>query len=95
LECLEISNQYEMELIKAFAKVPPLPLLMQGYNCTSTEEFLVKTFKRVRASELEETLLLLPYSAACDILQRLPNLLKNDYNIELLVRLALRFIVRA
>lgn len=40
-------------------------------------------------SELEETLLLLPYSAACDILQRLPNLLKNDYNAELLARLAL------
>jgi len=30
----------------------------------------------------------LPYSAACDILQRLPNLLKNDYHTELLARLA-------
>lgn len=38
---------------------------------------------------MEETLLLLPYSAACDILQRLPNLLKNDYHAELLARLAL------
>lgn len=39
---------------------------------------------------MEETLLLLPYSAACDILQRLPNLLKNDhYRVELLARLAL------
>lgn len=40
-------------------------------------------------SELEETLLLLPFSAACDILQRLPNLLKNNYHTELLARLAL------
>lgn len=38
---------------------------------------------------MEETLLLLPYSAACDILQRLPNLLKSDYHTELLARLAL------
>lgn len=31
----------------------------------------------------------MPYSAACDILQRLPNLLQSDYNTELLARLAL------
>lgn len=40
-------------------------------------------------SELEETLLLLPFSAACDILQKLPVLLKKDYYAELLARLAL------
>lgn len=40
-------------------------------------------------SELEETLMLLPFSAACDILQRLPALLKRDYHTELLARLAL------
>lgn len=51
LECLEISNQYEAELSKADSadKAPPLPLLMQAYNCTSTEDFLLETFKRVRA----------------------------------------------
>lgn len=91
LECLEVSKQYEAELSTAVSddKAPSLPLLMQAYNCTSTEDFLLETFKRVRASELEETLLLLPYSAASDILQRLPNLLKRDYHVELLVRLAL------
>ncbi|GAB1867885.1 WD repeat-containing protein 3 [Camponotus japonicus] len=91
LECLEVSKQYEAELSTAVSddKAPSLPLLMQAYNCTSTEDFLLETFKRVRASELEETLLLLPYSAASDILQRLPNLLKRDYHVELLARLAL------
>ncbi|KAG5332620.1 WDR3 protein, partial [Acromyrmex heyeri] len=91
LECLEISNQYETELSKTVPtdKAPSLPLLMQAYNCTNTEDFLLEIFKRVRASELEETLLLLPFSAACDILQRLPNLLKNNYHTELLARLAL------
>lgn len=38
---------------------------------------------------MEETLLLLPFSAACDILQKLPALLKGDYHAELLARLAL------
>ncbi|XP_072756737.1 WD repeat-containing protein 3 [Anoplolepis gracilipes] len=90
LECLEVSKQYEAELSTAVSNdKPPLPLLMQAYNCTSTEDFLLETFKRVRASELEETLLLLPYSAASDILQRLPKLLERDYHTELLSRLAL------
>ncbi|XP_050445481.1 WD repeat-containing protein 3 [Cataglyphis hispanica] len=91
LECLEVSKQYETELNTAVSdgKAPPLPLLMQAYNCTNTEDFLLETFKRVRASELEETLLLLPYSAASDILQRLPNLLKKNYHVELLAKLAL------
>ncbi|KAH0946147.1 hypothetical protein HN011_001484 [Eciton burchellii] len=90
LECLEISNQYEEELSKADSnKPPPLPLLMQAYNCTNTNDFLLETFKRVRASELEETLLLLTYSAVCDILQRLPKLLQSDYHNELVARLAL------
>lgn len=38
---------------------------------------------------MEETLLLLPYSAASDILQKLPSLLKRDYHAELIARLAL------
>ncbi|EZA47881.1 hypothetical protein DMN91_003248 [Ooceraea biroi] len=91
LECLEISSQYEAELrnVESTDKAPPLPLLMQAYNCTNTDDFLVETFKRIRASDLEETLLLLTYSAACDILQRLPKLLKGNYQVELLARLAL------
>ncbi|KMQ87804.1 wd repeat-containing protein 3 [Lasius niger] len=91
LECLEVSKQYETELSTAVSddKAPPLPLLMQAYNCTNTEDFLLETFKRVRASEVEETLLLLPYSAASDILQKLPSLLKREYHAELIARLAL------
>lgn len=51
LECLEVSKQYETELSIAVLndKAPPLPLLMQAYNCTSTEDFLLETFKRIRA----------------------------------------------
>lgn len=38
---------------------------------------------------MEETLLLLPYSVACDILKKLPKLLQSDYHTELMSRLAL------
>lgn len=40
-------------------------------------------------SELEETLMLLPFSIASEILQRLPVLLRKDYHSELIAKLAL------
>ncbi|XP_020288110.1 WD repeat-containing protein 3 [Pseudomyrmex gracilis] len=89
LECLEVSKQFETELSKSEGKTPVLPLLMQAYNCTTTQDFLLETFKRVRTSELEETLMLLPYSAACDILQKLSDLLKRDCHTELAARITL------
>ncbi|XP_043273092.1 WD repeat-containing protein 3 [Venturia canescens] len=94
LECLDVCKDYREELANVVPPNPPpaLPLLMQAYNCTTNEEFLLETFKRVRASDLDETLLLLPYSAACEILQALPKLLEGESQIELLAKLALSLI---
>lgn len=40
-------------------------------------------------SDFDEALLLLPYSAACDILQMLPDLLKSQYQAEIVAKLTL------
>ncbi|KOC59058.1 WD repeat-containing protein 3 [Habropoda laboriosa] len=90
LECLDVSKEYNEQLLKAtINNIPVIPLQMQANNCTSTEDYLLETFKRIRASDLEETLLLLPYSAACEILKQIPKLLQSDYHTELIARLAL------
>ncbi|XP_043263029.1 WD repeat-containing protein 3 [Colletes gigas] len=91
LECLDISKTFNEQLSKVTSSntAPVVPLQMQAYNCTTVEDYLLETIKRIRASDLEETLLLLPYSAACEILQMLPKLLESDYHTELLARLAL------
>ncbi|XP_076646077.1 WD repeat-containing protein 3 [Halictus rubicundus] len=91
LECLEISKTYSEQLSKVTETDTTLaiPLQMQAYNCTTIEDYLLETVKRIRASDLEETLLLLPYSAACDILKMLPKLLQSDHRTELIARLAL------
>lgn len=90
LECLDVSREYNEQLSKAIAdKTPPIPLQMQAYNCTNTEDYLLEMVKRIRGSDLEETLLLLPYSAACEILKMLPKLLQSDYHTELITKLAL------
>uniref|UniRef100_A0A182M2S4 Small-subunit processome Utp12 domain-containing protein n=1 Tax=Anopheles culicifacies TaxID=139723 RepID=A0A182M2S4_9DIPT len=69
LECLEVSKQYEEEGSKG-----PLPPLMYAYSATNTDEFLLTVLSRIRASDLEESLLLLPFSAVCELLERVPKL---------------------
>ncbi|XP_015110704.1 WD repeat-containing protein 3 [Diachasma alloeum] len=94
LECLDISKAYNEELERVVPpNAPPAPpLLMQAYNCTTSEEYLLETLKRIRAGDMEETLLLLPFSAACQILSTLPTLLRSEYQAEMLSRLAVNLI---
>lgn len=89
LECLDVSKEYSEQLSKAAVDKAPVPLQMQAYDCRTVEEYLLETVRRIRGSDLEETLLLLPYSAACEILKMLPKLFESDYDTELMARLAL------
>ncbi|XP_053697012.1 WD repeat-containing protein 3 [Sabethes cyaneus] len=72
LECLEVSKQFEQEESKNI--IPPL---MFAYEATNTDDFVLAVLSRIRASDLEEALLLLPFSAVCELLERIPKLTKN------------------
>ena len=49
LECLDVSKEYNEQLSKAIAGItPPIPLQMEAYNCTNTEDYLLETVKRIR-----------------------------------------------
>ncbi|XP_011505302.1 PREDICTED: WD repeat-containing protein 3 [Ceratosolen solmsi marchali] len=94
LECLDICKKYKEDCLNVTSPntIPPLPLLMQSYKCNTIEEFLLETIKRVHASDFDEAVMLLPYSAACEILQMLPKLLKKQYQAELIAKLTLSLI---
>lgn len=51
LECLDVTKEYKEQLANVTPPNPPpaLPLIMQAYNCSSTEEYLLETLRRVRA----------------------------------------------
>ncbi|KOB66641.1 WD repeat-containing protein 3 [Operophtera brumata] len=66
---------------------------MAAYSCASPEDFLVETVRRIRSSDLEEALLLIPFSVACDVVRMLPALLERGDHTELLCRLAV-FLLR-
>ncbi|XP_043500051.1 WD repeat-containing protein 3 [Polistes fuscatus] len=95
LECLEVVKAYDEVLSRAKdSNVVELPPLMQAYNCKTSEDLFLEIIKRVRASDLEETLLLLPFATACEILQMIPRLLKSNFHTELLTKLTV-FLIQA
>ncbi|XP_076248996.1 WD repeat-containing protein 3 isoform X2 [Calliopsis andreniformis] len=51
LECLEVSKAYNEQLSKASSSniIAAIPLQMQAYNCTTTEDYFLETIKRIRA----------------------------------------------
>ncbi|KAI8045050.1 WD repeat-containing protein 3 [Drosophila gunungcola] len=86
LECLEISKQFELEA----EEKPELHPLMQALQVKNPVDFLVSTLMRIRASDLEEALLLLPFSTVCEVLERLPTLLtQRPDQLELLCRVTI------
>lgn len=68
LECLELSKKFDEE------DNPDMPALMTFYEAKTTSDFLLAVLARIRASDLEESLLLLPFANVCEILEKLPGL---------------------
>lgn len=100
LEALEVIKNYELQLQEHGASkgsaqtAPPLPLLMQAYKAANSNEFLFEVLQRIKSSELEEALLLLPFPSVCELLTLLPRLLKySSYGTELASRVSV-FLVR-
>ncbi|KAG5891080.1 hypothetical protein JTB14_028283 [Gonioctena quinquepunctata] len=87
LECLEICEKYKEQLAEhealqaASSQTLPIPVpppLMLAFNCSTPDDFLLETIKRIRSSDLEESLLILPFSCVCQVLQMLPSLMARD-----------------
>jgi len=98
LECLEICEKYQEQLaehqgVQAGSAqnlpLPPIHPLMQAYGVSTAHDFLFETVRRIRASDLEEALLLLPFSSVCKVIQMIPQLLQRGDQTELVCKLAI------
>lgn len=98
LECLSVGKDYNAELMQqeeisqssGIPMVTPLlPPIMKAYQVKNAEEFLLEILKTVRASDLEESLLLLPFAAVCDMLTLLPPLIEQGSHVELLTKIVI------
>lgn len=68
LECLELGKKFDEDEAKE------IPALMTFYNAKNADDFLLGVLSKIRSSDLEESLLLLPFSNVCEILQKLSKL---------------------
>ncbi|XP_078699593.1 WD repeat-containing protein 3-like isoform X5 [Branchiostoma floridae x Branchiostoma belcheri] len=71
---------------------PPHPMLLAYGNATPLR-FVLEVIKKVRSSELEEALLVLPFSYVVDLLQLLNSFLTEGWEVELTCR-CLFFLLR-
>ncbi|KAJ8909310.1 hypothetical protein NQ315_015162 [Exocentrus adspersus] len=98
LECLEICEKYREQLAEHQAMqaastqqlpVPLPPPLMIALNVSTPNDFLLETIKRIRPSDLEEALLILPFSSVCEMLQVLPALIARGDHTELVCKISM------
>ncbi|XP_065358456.1 WD repeat-containing protein 3 [Calliphora vicina] len=86
LECLEICKQYDVE----DDEKPDLHPLMRALDVKNPNDFVLATLARIRASDLEEALLILPFSNVCELLEKLPGILEERPDeIELLAKVTM------
>ncbi|XP_053679771.1 WD repeat-containing protein 3 [Anopheles nili] len=78
LECMEVSKHYEEE---QYSK-GPLPPLMMAYSSHNTSDFILTVLSRIRSSDLEESLLILPFSAVCELLERISKIISSSKYID-------------
>ncbi|GFR57849.1 WD repeat-containing protein 3 [Elysia marginata] len=96
MEALEIYETYVEEQKQAkLAKVPPPPPhpMMTAYQTDGAEEFVVETIRRIRASELNGSLLSLPFSYVTKLLPILDFGLIHKRETELVCK-CLNFLLR-
>ncbi|KAG8223836.1 hypothetical protein J437_LFUL007857, partial [Ladona fulva] len=101
IEALEVYEDYKSKLnayketCKAMKKqknveLPPppaVPLLMAAYRATCPHRFLIETIGRIRSSDLEEALLLLPFPWVTRLLEASPDLIiHSGPEVELICR---------
>lgn len=84
MESLEVGKKFDAD---AFADLPPL---MQFYEATNSNDYLLSVFSKIRSTDLEEALLLLPFSAVCEVLEKLPKIAETRKDqIELITKVVL------
>lgn len=64
-----------------------IPLLMRAYNCTTTVDLIMAVLAQIKPNDLEESLLLLPFTSVCELLKSLPEIItKRTDQTELLCK---------
>lgn len=78
MEAIQVYKEYREEAAEANSR-PPLPLMMMIYpDVTTSEEYMITSLTRIKSSELEETLLVLPFDIVLQLIEIIETCLKES-----------------
>lgn len=82
MEAIEILINFDVN-----DKGQTIPLLMRAHNVTTPVDLIIAVLARIKPSDLEESLLLLPFISVCELLKALPEIIaKRTDQTELLCK---------
>lgn len=96
MEAIQLYRSYTAELAeneeesKAVGKripAPPMPPLMVAYQSRSPEDYMARMIELVKSSELEQTLLVLPFDVTIHLLEIVRVLLEENKSVETVCRM--------
>lgn len=70
MDAIDILNNFDTN-----DKGAPIPLLMRAHKVTTPVDLIIAVLARIKPSDLEESLLLLPFISVCELLKALPEII--------------------
>lgn len=78
MEAIQVYREYREEMSDGKDR-PPLPLMMTIYpDVTTAEEYMITSLTKIKSSELEETLLVLPFDVVLHLIEIIETCLKES-----------------
>ena len=83
----EEEREAEEESVATSRPVPPpqLPALMLAYRARTPEEYVAKIIESIKSSEVEQTLLVLPFDYTMRLLRVMERLLEARKSVEVIM----------
>lgn len=85
MEALELYQQHQEET--AAGEKPQLPPLVAAYGVKNFDEFMAKMIELVKLTEMEQTLLVLPFDTVLKLIEVLGSLLEKKKSVEVVARM--------
>jgi len=86
IEAINLYKEEEERCKELTTKKLDINPMLQAYGNISPSQYVLAILKKTRSSELEESLLVLPFSYVMDLLELLNTWMKNEWEIELTSR---------
>lgn len=93
LECLDTVKEYKEALKES--KSAPLPPIMTVFNASTSGQYVMAVLKKIRCSDMEEILSLLPFASVNQLIEHLIPLLRSSKADVEIINRVLVFLVKA